>query len=197
MWRYLNRSVFLAGAAAAVLQVILLLPERGGAASLKGFMWMCAEGNQLCYWHKAVVTPPKGWIEDETWSRRYKAMVMFLDGDKSKSKPLMYVRAHVGDKELDLDKYVSVAQEDWKHEVPDSTIEPLSDFERRDKPTFKVYLYRNPSQPDQAFELTAFTKDIDVANPQNTFFFQIVLSSPDMAQIEAAKPAFYDLLERL
>jgi hypothetical protein len=193
---HLTRGVLLAGAAAAVLH-ILLLPGPGGAASLKGFVWMCAEGKQLCYWHKAVVTPPKGWVEDETWSRRYKAMVMFPNGDKSKSQPLMYVRAHYGDKELDLEKYVNGAQEGWKNQVPDCTIEPLSDFERHDKPTFKVYLYKNPSQPSQAFELTAFTKDVDVDNPQNTFFFQIVLSSPDLAQIETAKPAFYDLLERL
>jgi hypothetical protein len=193
----LNRSVFLAGAAAAVLSVILLLPEHSGAAGLKGFVWMCEEGKQLCFWHKAIVTPPKGWVEDEAWTRRYQAMVMFPDGNKSKSTPVMYVRAHVGEKDLDLEKYVSAAQEGWKHQVPDCTIEALSDFERRDKPTFKVYLYKNPSEPDHAFELTAFTKDVDVANPQNTFFFQIVLSSPDMAQIETAKPAFYDLLARL
>src|SRR5262249_24585519 len=105
--------------------------------------------------------------------------------------------AHHGEKDLNLDKYVAVAQERWKKHLPDSTIEALPDRERNGKPTFKVYLYKNPSQTDQAFELTGFTKDVDEANPQNTFFFQIVLSSPSMAELEKAKAAFYDVLDRM
>ena len=38
------------------------------------------------------------------------------------------------------------------------------------EPRFKVYLYKNP--PEQAFELTAFTKDTDAAHPVQTYFFR-------------------------
>lgn len=167
------------------------------AAELKGYVWICPEKKEMCYWHKAVVAPPKGWAEDESWTQRYKAVVMFPNGDKSRSKPVMYVRAHAGDKDLSIDTYVRVAQERWQKKVTDNTIEPLADLPRAGKPTFKVYLYKNPSQPDQAFELTAFMKDTDNAHPEQPYFFQVVLSAPNKVLLDKAKAAFYDVLGRL
>ena len=167
------------------------------AAQLKGYVWNCPDKPAICWWHKAVVEPPKGWAENETWTMRYKALVMFPDGRNDKTKPVMYVRTHSGDKTLALDEYIRVAQERWKGRIPDSSIEPLADLDRAGKPGFKVYLYRNPSQPEQAFELTAFMKDVDAAHPEQTYFFQVVLSSPSMDELEKAKPAFYELLGKL
>jgi hypothetical protein len=167
------------------------------AAKLQGYMLLGADNKGMSWWHKAVVAPPKGWVEDEAWTQRYKAVVLFQNGDKSSTKPVMYVRAHSGDKDLDLQKYIAVAQERWSKKVPDSVIEPLADFERADKPGLKVFLYKNPSQPEQAFELTAFMKDVDDAHPQQTYFFQVVLASPTMQALEEAKPAFYELLGNL
>jgi len=174
------------------------LPLSGAAAAeLKGYAWLCAENNKICFWHKAVVTPPKGWIEDEAWTKRYQAVVLFESGDKSKEKPVMYLRTHSGDGTLSLDRYISVAQERWLKQVPDSSIVPLADFERNGQPSFKIFLYKNPSQPDQAFELTAFMKGVDPAHPDQTYFFQIVLSSPSMKELERTKPAFYELLAKI
>ncbi len=173
------------------------LPQAGAAAELKGYALHCPEKNQICFWHKAIVAPPRGWIEDEAWTQRYQAAVYFENGDKSSSKPVMYLRAHAGDRELALDKYIAVAQERWKDRLEDTTIEPLADFTRKDKPGFKVFLYKNPAQPDQAFELTAFTKDTDAAHPGQTYFFQAVLSSPSMEELERTKAAFYELLANL
>ncbi|CAN0508632.1 unnamed protein product, partial [Phaeothamnion confervicola] len=135
--------------------------QPAAAAQLKGYAWICPEKKEMCYWHKAVVAPPKGWTEDEAWTQRYKSLMMFPNGDRSRSKPVMYVRAHAGDKDLGIDAYIAVAQERWMKKVTDSTIEPLADFPRAGKPAFKVFLYKNPSQADQAFELTAFLKDTD------------------------------------
>ncbi len=151
----------------------------------------------MCFWHKAVVAAPKGWTEDEAWTQRYRALTLFPNGRKTKNDPMMYVRAHHGDKELSIEQYVAVAQERWKKRVPDSTIEPQPDLVRAGKPTLKVFLYKNPSVPEQAFELTAFMKDVDQANPKETYFFQAVLVSPSMSELEKAKAAFYDLLGRL
>lgn len=176
---------------------LMLSTSNASAAELQGYVWLCAERKEMCWWHKAIVEPPNGWIEDVAWTKRYQAMVMFPDGDHSNSKPIMYVRTHNGDKNQSLDEYVSVAQQRWQAKVTDSTIEPLADFVRENKPTFKVYLYKNPSQVEQAFELTAFMKDVDAKHPEQTYFFQIVLSSPSMEEVEKAKPAFFDLLKRL
>ena len=182
---------------AAVLGTPLALGHGVQAASLKGYATPCSEKKEICTWHKAVVAPPKGWSEDEAWTQRYRAMVMFPNGNRSKSKPVMYVRAHAGDPKLELGEYIGVAQQRWKQRVPDTTIEPLADVVRSGKPTLKVFLYRNPSQRDQAFELTAFAKDTDAEHPESTYFFQIVLSAPSMDALEKAKAAFYDVLARL
>lgn len=167
------------------------------AAHLKGYARNCIEANELCVWHKAVVAPPKGWIEDEGWTARYQRLTLFENGDKSPDKPLIYLRAHRGDNALVLEDYIRVAQKRWRENAVKSSIEALPDFERKGKPAFKMYLYKNPAIPDQAFELTAFTKDVDAEHPQETYFFLAVLSSPSMEEVERAKPAFYELLSNL
>jgi hypothetical protein len=166
-------------------------------AHLKGYARNCADAKELCVWHKAIVTPPKGWLEDEGWTARYQRLTLFENGDKSSSKPLIYLRAHRGDSALVLEDYIRVAQKRWKESAEKSSIEVLPDFVRKGKPAFKVYLYKNPAVPDQAFELTAFTKDADADHPQETYFFQAVLSSPSMEEVERTKAAFYELLSNL
>ena len=190
------------GARACMAAAALLWPMAIGSAAtgaeLKGFVYPCEE--KMCFWHKAVFAPPKGWREDEAWTRRYKAAVLFPESGASRSDPMIYVRAHVGQRDLDIADYVRGAQERWKQERPDSTIEPQPDVVRPGKPTLKVFLYRNPSTPDQAFELTAFTKDNNTApntNPADMYFFQAVLIAPSMRALEKAKPAFLDILGRL
>jgi hypothetical protein len=93
--------------------------------------------------------------------------------------------------------YIAVAQERWLKRVPDCSIETLADFERKGQPPFKVFLYKNPSQQSQAFELTAFLNGVDPAHPDQTYFFQIVLSSPSIEELERTKPAFYELLAKI
>lgn len=180
-----------------LLSQVTVFASSAAAAEIKGYMWQCKEKKQLCWWHQAVVAPPRGWIVDDSRTQSSQALVMFENGDDSRDKPFMYVRTHNGDKDLELDTYIRGAQERWRKVVPSSSIEPLADVERAGKPTLKVFLYKNPSVPDQAFELTAFMKDVDSAHPQNTFFFQAVLAAPTLEELERAKPAFYDLLGRL
>lgn len=183
--------------AAILVLSLAALPAGAFAAELNGFTEHCPEEKKICFWHKAVVKPPKGWVEDKDWSQRYKALVLFDRGDQSADKPIMYVRAHAGDKELALDDYVREAQARWKEHLADSSIEPLPDLVRAGQPPIKIYLYRNPSQPEQAFELTAFMKDVDAKHPGDTYFFQVVLASPSMDELDKAKPAFMDLINRL
>jgi hypothetical protein len=167
------------------------------AAEIKGHAFACPNTKEMCFWHQVVVAIPKGWTEDKAWTQRYRALTLFPKGNNSRDQPLIYVRAHSGDKDLDLDKYVSTAQQRWKASMPTSTMEPQADLVRAEKPTIRLFLYKNPSVPEQAFELTAFTKDVDAAHPDQTYFFQAVLVSPSMAQLDKAKPAFLELLGKL
>jgi hypothetical protein len=168
------------------------------AAELTGSFTACPEKQQLCLWLKPVVTLPKGWIEDEEWSNRYKWLFLFENGDRSTDKPLMYLQVKPPSKNQTLEEYIENVEKYWKTRNRGSTIERLADFERKNKPTFKVFLYKNPSNPEQAFELTAFTEDVDTAHPgARTYFFQAVLVSPNKKELERTKAAFYELLANL
>ena len=179
------------------LVVVFAAGSASLAAEIKGIAYPCPNTKETCFWHQAVVAIPKGWAADPAWTQRYRALTMFPNGNKGRDQPLIYLRAHSGDKDLDLEKYISVAQQRWQTNMPTSTIEPQADLVRPGKPTIKLFLYKNPTVPEQAFELTAFTKDVDAAHPEQTYFFQGVLVSPSMAQIQKAKPAFIELLGKL
>lgn len=177
----------------AIAIVAIVTPLK--ASELDGMMEMCDK--KMCPWFKTRATPPKGWIENPEWSLRYKAKVMFKDGDQSKNAPLMYVRSHPGDAALPLDDYIAVAQKRWKEELKTSSIEPQPDVVREGKPAFKVFLYKNPDVPEQALELTAFTKDTDSAHKNQTYFQQVVLVAPNKKVLGKAKAAFEALLRSL
>ena len=90
VWLCLMAVCFLAGSSAI-------------AAELQGYAWVCKEKKEVCFWHKAVFDPPKGWIEDKSWTARYQAVVLFPDGKNDKSKPVIYIRTHYGEKDLALE----------------------------------------------------------------------------------------------
>lgn len=166
------------------------------ASDLDGILIPCGD-NQMCPWVKTKAAPPAGWVEDKDWTHRYQAVFFFEGGDHSPKKPLIYVRTHLGEAGLGLDDYIKVAQSKWKAQHKDSKLDPQPDLKREGKPTFKVFLYRNPSVRDQAFELTAFTKDTDPSHGNSTYFQQAVLVAPTREAIEAARPIFEALLGRL
>lgn len=165
------------------------------AARLLGHLEVC--GKQMCPWYESRVEPPKGWEKDVGWTRRYKAVFMFPGGDQSKEASVMYVRAHQGEPRMAIEDYIRGAQEKWRGKVAGATIEALEDVKREGKPGFKVYFYRNPSSEEQGYELTAFMKDTSPDFKDATFYFQVVLSSPSQAELDKAKPAFYELLNGL
>ena len=117
------------------------------AAELKGYAVPCPEKHQICFWGKPAVTPPKGWIEDEDWSNRYHALFLFENGDNSTDKPVMYIHAEAPRKGDTLEQFIEAGQKDWKARQKDRSIEKLADFERKNKPSFKVFLYRESFNP--------------------------------------------------
>ncbi len=108
----------------------------------------------------------------------------------------MDVRAHLAEA-MPLATYIKVAQERWLAKLKDSTIEPLADVPRPGTEPIKVFLYKNPSQADQAYELTAFIKDRDSKKPESIVFLQVVLAAPTQDVLDAARPAFFEMLSNL
>lgn len=155
-----------------------------------------AEGNEIKAWYKSLVKAPKGWVANEEWTDRYERVFLFENGDMSRKKPVMYVRAHPGEDGA-IEQYIEVAQKRWLEKMKDCTIKPEPDLERPGKPPIKIYLYNNPSATDQSFELTAFVKDKSPQYPDGTFYFQIVLSAPSMKELERTRAAFMEVLGNL
>ncbi len=181
---------------AAVVLALLAFPTAiGHAASIQGHIVDC--GGKLCPWFQATADAPKGWEADEKEGERHRVAIYFPEGANDPAKgDISGKTAHDWEKQP-LEDFISGAQKEWLKENPTSTVERLEDLKREGKPTVQLYLYRNPSQPKQAFELTAFVKDKDDAHPAADYFFQAVLSAPSMQAIDDARPAFMDLLKRL
>lgn len=181
---------------AAASAIVLASLAISGASAIELEARHYIVGNQMGAWYKPVVEPPAGWTVDEQWTEQYERLVLFENGDKSKDKPFMYVRAHVTD-DMSLDDYVKGAQDRWLEKLETSVIEPEPAIERPGKPAVKMYLYKNPSQPEQAFEYTAFIKDTDSKNPKAVVFLQVVMAAGTMESLQKARPAFLELLSKL
>jgi hypothetical protein len=64
-----------------------------------------------------------------------------------------------------------------EQEGANSVIEPLADFERAGRAELKVFLQEPPGRA--GVRADRFMKDVDEAHPQQTYFFQVVLASPN------------------
>ncbi len=179
-----------------ILAAALLALAAAGTSAAELEAQYFVQGNHIQAWYKSLVKPPRGWVENREWTERYERLVLFEGGDMSQEKPFMYVRAHPAD-DRPLEDYISQAQAGWLAKLKDTTIEPLPDLERTGKPVIKLFLYRNPSQPDQAFELTAFMKDVPAKPSEPPIYFQVVLAAPKMEELERVRPAFMELLGNL
>lgn len=166
------------------------------AANIERFLTMC-ENKQLCPWFLAVVKVPKGWRLLKEESKESKVQMLLPKGEPNPEQPLIYIKARHDPDNQDVEDFATRSQKLWLEKLPDSTVERLADFEREAKPKFLVYMYRNPSQPSQAFELTAFTRDSDSEHPEEHYVFQAVLTASSMQAVEEAKAAFFEVLQSL
>lgn len=173
----------------------LAMSAAADAGQIKRFVEPCQDG--MCPWFLAVVTPPAGWSEDEEATQTNHVAMLTRDGHVTARDAIMYVLTGYDWHKLSLDEYIKGSEDGWLEKVKDAKIDDLGELKRDGKPAFRIRLYHNPSQPKQAFELTAFTKDVDPQHTDQSFFFQVVLTGPSMKSLEIAKPAFYEILKGL
>lgn len=181
--------------AAAAMMLLAVSAAPGHATRIQGHLVDC--GGKMCPWFQAIVDAPKGWGLDKDESLRHRVAIYFPEGPDDPAKGVMYIKAAREWEKQPLDGFIAGAQEEWLKVNPTSKVERLEDVRRDGKPAIQLYLYRNPSQPRQAFELTAFVKISDNSYQEANYFLQAVLSAPSMQAIDAARPAFMELLQRL
>ncbi len=195
MTRISTGRMSLAAALALFAFAGLIQTAPASAGEIRRNMADC--GGKACPWFEAAVTPPKGWTISKNETHINRVALMFPGAKVDYSGAVMYVKTTFDGDNQALADFIATAQKRWKASHADFTAEKLADFKRDGKPDCTVYLYKNPSMPQQAFELTAFVKDTDPAHKDQNFVFQAVMTAPAMKMIEENKAAFYELLRGL
>jgi hypothetical protein len=184
-------------AAALALSAFACLSQSAPASAGEIQRYMVDCGGKMCPWFEAVVTPPKGWVISKNETHINRVTLMFPGAKVDYSGAVMYVKTSFDGDNQPLADFIATAQKRWKASHADFTAEKQADVKRGGKPDGTVFLYKNPSMPQQAFELTAFVKDVDPAHKDQNFVFQVVLTAPSMQGIDANKAAFYEMLRGL
>jgi hypothetical protein len=146
------------GLAAAAALASLASPL--ASAEIQKMMLVCQSG-KLCPWFQARVAPPKGWVEDKDAGAKH-FVEMFLPDKKDvgESDPLIYVQTSYHRDQQTLAENVKMNQDLWRKSEPKVRVTALPSVPRgAGKEPFQVFLYENPSHPEQAFEKMAYGLD--------------------------------------
>jgi len=183
-----RRSVLILGFAVAL--ALLAVPA---SAEIQKLMQMCP-GQKLCPWFKAVVAPPKGWVEDQEFGSAH--FITALLPDKAKLGPqdaMIYVQVSLHRDEQTLDENIAQNQGIWRQKEPRVKITPLPDAARAgDRAPFKVFLYENPTHPRQAFEMMAF--GLETQPDGAHYIITVVDTASNRKAIDASREAYLAVL---
>jgi hypothetical protein len=156
MFRFQRMSGLALIAAAAFAS----LSPMSASAEIRKMAVIC-EGQKLCPWFQSSVVPPKGWVEDKAMGAQH--FVTMLVPDKKQlgpEDPFIYVQTSYHRDQQTLDENVKMNQDIWRKSEPKVRITPLGTAARgAGKEPFQVFLYENPTHPQQAFEKMAFTSE--------------------------------------
>lgn len=183
----------------AVALVALAMSAGGARAEVKKFAYLCGahEGvSQICAFYQIALTPPDGWVVEETASKQNNVQMLVPKGKNFASAPaLIYVQVfYHRDKQQTLDDFAKNSNERWLGHVPNAKITPLPAVERTNgKADFLRFAFENPSRAQQAYELGAFGVDND--NDGNEFVLDVVMSGAAKAALDAAEKDYVALLK--
>jgi len=107
----------------------------GARADVKKFAYLCGthEGvQQICAFYQIALTPPDGWVVEETASKQNKVQMLVPNGKNFATAPaLIYIQVfYHRDKQQTLDDFAKVSNTRWLANVPNAKITPLPAVER-------------------------------------------------------------------
>jgi hypothetical protein len=184
-------------AAAVFVFVLAAFATPGGAsAEVKKLMSMCP-GQELCAWFQSTVTPPKGWVEDKAAGEQNHVTILLPDKeDVDFNDPMIYVQTSYEPGTAALDAIIAVNQTQWRKEEPKGSITPAGTAPRANgAEPFKLFLYRNPDKPKQAFETIAY--GFTTLPNGERYFLTIVDTAAAKAAIDRSKDDFMAVLNGL
>ncbi|MES1154893.1 MAG: hypothetical protein ABUL48_00540 [Pseudorhodoplanes sp.] len=169
----------------ALFAVVLVFCGFPASAEVQKFM--SVSNGKMHPYFRLKFTPPKGWVQDLGATKEYGMPMYVPQGMDFGSAPaLIYIQVSYNSDKRSLEKFIEVAHERWANEVKDTKIEKVGVEKRANSlPDFQIYHFRNPSQPQQAYELMAYGEDKD--NDGNTFFLMIALSGASQKALDGAE----------
>jgi hypothetical protein len=185
-WR-LSALAFAAAAACAGLS------PASASAEIRKLMTVCG-GQKLCPWFQAAVAPPKGWIVDKAQGEQHFVTMLVPDKkDIGEDDPLIYVQTSYHRDQQTLDANIKMNQDLWRKSEPDVRITPLGTVARgAGKAPFQIFLYENPTHPQQAFEKMAFT--IEPQPDGSHYMLTVVDTAGNRKAIDDSSEAFQAVL---
>jgi hypothetical protein len=182
---------------AAAVVAAVLLAANPAAAEIQKLMQPCPQQQKLCPWFKAVVAPPPSWTEDKEFGSSHFITALFPDkAELGPDEPLIYAQASLHRDRQTLEQNIAQNQGIWRQKEPRANITPLPDVARgAGKAPFKVFLYENPTHPQQAFETIAFT--LEKEPDGSHYIITIVDTASNRKAIDASHDAFLAVLRQL
>jgi hypothetical protein len=175
----------------------------GAHAEVKKFAYLCGSQQgtpqgtpQICAYYRIVLTPPDGWIVEETASKQSKLQMLVPKGKNFATAPaLIYVQVfYHHDKQQSLDDFAKVNNERWLANLPNAKITPLPAVQRTNgKAGFLRFAFENPGHTQQACELGAFGIDTDTDG--NEFVLDVVMTGSNKAAPKAAEKDYIAFLK--
>lgn len=141
-------------------------------------------------------TPPKGWIEDKDATKKFGLPMYVAAGKTFDNAPTVtYIRVSYNpEHKQSLESFIDTAHERWMKSATDSKIDKIASQPRADgRSDFQIYSFKNPSSPQQAFELMAYGEDED--KDGNWFFLMIALSAKSQKAIDGAEALYRQALK--
>ncbi len=185
------------GAASLLVLVLAAFGTAGGAsAEVKKLMSMCP-GQKLCAWFQSTAAPPKGWVEDKDAGAQNHLTILLPDKDDVDfNDPMIYVQTSYEPGTATLEAIIAVNQAQWRSEEPKGSIAPIGTAPRAGgEAPFKLFLYRNPDKPKQAFEAIAY--GFTTTPNGERYFLTVVDTAANQAAIDKSSDDFHAVLRGL
>lgn len=160
-------------------------------AEIKGVAQLCP-GQKICAWFQANVALPKGWTQDVEASAQNHVTLLEPDKDDlGDEDALIYIQTSPENGPETLDEIIQSNLGTWRKSDPKATFVSEDSVRARG---FKLYLFRNPDRPKQAYERIAygFTKGSD----GKRYFLTIVDTGASREIIDKADIAFRYVLNQ-
>lgn len=154
-------------------------------------------GQKLCAWYLSTVTPPKGWVEDKDAGERNHVTILLPDKDDLDfNDPMIYVQTSLEAGTDSLEAIIAVNQTQWRKQEPKGSITPAGTAPRANgAEPFKLFLYRNPDKPKQAFEAIAY--GFTTQPNGERYFLTVVDTAAAKAAIDRSNDDFLAVLKGL